>query len=136
MKFGIVNMSYHKNINIFILLLAVILIFACNNSIFKKNNANKIIIENGEEFEIKLKSNPSTGYRWKIGEDSDTSNIRLLDIEEIREKTEFVKIGAPINEIWKFKAINKGNSTIVFYYLRDWENKPPVDSAIYRLKIK
>ena len=136
MKFGIVNMKYQKNINIIVLLITVLLLCACNNRIFKKNNANKIIVENGEEFIIKLRSNPSTGYRWKIAEKSDTSIISLLDVEEIREDSEFVKIGAPIDEIWKFKAISKGNSTIFFYYLRDWENKPPIDSVIYNLRIK
>jgi len=77
----------------------------------------------GENFEVKLCSNPSTGFQWS--EDSKISDTVVLK----QENHEFVgpeskpppPPGTPGQEIWTFKALKQGSSTIYLEYSRPWE---------------
>ncbi|MFC2012963.1 protease inhibitor I42 family protein [Chloroflexota bacterium] len=77
----------------------------------------------GEIFEVKLCSNPSTGFQWSEG--SQISDTIVLK----QEKHEFVGLesepppppGTPGQEIWTFKALKQGSSTIYLEYSRPWE---------------
>jgi len=80
-------------------------------------------VQAGETFEVKLCSNPSTGFQWS--EESDISDISVLK----QENHEFVSPesdpppapGTPGQQIWTFKALKKGSSTIYLEYSRPWE---------------
>ena len=76
-----------------------------------------------EIFEVKLCSNPTTGFKWS--ENAQISDTAVL----VQENHKFIgpesepppPPGTPGQEVWTFKALKEGSSTIVFEYSRPWE---------------
>lgn len=92
---------------------------ACDDRepIYKEGQKIIIVSPDHPRFVIKLKSNPSTGYRWTLRE-YNQSLISLKDREAIGPGG----IGAPEDEYWEFKvrkhALQFPNTTrIKFEYL-------------------
>jgi len=88
------------------------------------HNINQMLeVQVGETFEVKLCSNPSTGFRWS--EEAQISDTAIT----IQESHEFIgpesepppPPGTPGQEVWTFKALKKGSSTIYLEYSRPWE---------------
>ena len=78
----------------------------------------------GDEFVMRLCSNPTTGFRW-----SEQANISNREVVE-QVGHEFVSpsdedqpllAGASGEEVWTFKALGEGVSTISVEYSRPWE---------------
>lgn len=103
--------------------------------------AGFIRVPAGEELVMKLPSNPSTGYSWtmlgKVSKD-------LLAFKEkyIEEPEEMNEVGGHAkgrsgNEIWKFKAVSAGRSSILLAYLRPWETPAyPASYSISSVSVK
>ncbi len=80
-------------------------------------------VQAGETFEVKLCSNPTTGFQWS--EEAQISDRAIT----IQESHEFIgperepppPPGTPGQEVWTFKALKKGSSTIYLEYSRPWE---------------
>jgi len=91
------------------------------------NNNHHIVqmlqVQPGEIFEVKLCSNPSTGFRWsEEAQISDSSVLKQEDHEFIGPESEPPPPpGTPGQEVWTFKALEEGPSTIYFEYSRPWE---------------
>ena len=77
-----------------------------------------------ESFTVTLCSNPTTGFQWS--ESANISNQTVLeqtDHEFMPPETEGDKPpppGTPSNEIWTFRTLKKGTSTIYLEYSRLW----------------
>lgn len=76
----------------------------------------KIETRVGKKFEVSLKANPATGYRWEPHFDS--NRISLL---ERRYKSEQKKTGGGGLEIFTFRALETGNTEIELILKRPWE---------------
>ena len=76
-----------------------------------------------ETFEVKLCSNPSTGFRWsEEAQINDSAVLEQGDHELIGpEREPPPPPGTPGQEVWIFKALKEGSSTIFFEYSRPWE---------------
>ena len=80
-------------------------------------------VQAGETFKVKLGSNPTTGFQWS--EEAQISDTAIT----IQESHEFIgpesepppPPGTPGQEVWAFKALKKGSSTIYLEYSRLWE---------------
>lgn len=72
----------------------------------------------GEEFEISLPANPTTGYSWKV--DYDSALLNLNSSEYIVPSSR--ALGARGNSIFLFTPLSPGRTTIYFVYKRSWEN--------------
>jgi inhibitor of cysteine peptidase len=75
----------------------------------------------GGSLTVTLESNPSTGFEWvlvNIGDETVLKNV--ANTYEAPEDTDMV--GAPGKEIWTFKALKKGTSTISMEYSQPWPN--------------
>ncbi|MFC1961879.1 protease inhibitor I42 family protein [Chloroflexota bacterium] len=92
---------------------------------YDNHNINTTLeVQAGETFDVKLCSNPSTGFQWS--KDSQISDTTVLK----QENHEFVGLesepppppGTPGQEIWSFKALKQGSSTIHLEYSRPWES--------------
>ena len=117
----------------------LIVLLSCNKSIitFNEQKIKRISVTKQSTFEINLTSTPPSGYNWYISEKSDTTNISLISKETIKEKKdEIMVLGGSVDKVLKFKANKKGKADIILYYKRQWENKPPLDSIYYKIKIK
>jgi predicted secreted protein len=110
-----------KKLILFLLLLATFSLLSCKETdiISKDQNGNIIPIHFDTDFEIALKSNPSTGFSWEIT-DIDSSKIHFKERYFTSEDT---LPGASGIEHIVFKAIQKGKSSLKLGYLRSWEGK-------------
>lgn len=86
-------------------------------------------------FSILLDSNPSTGYQWQLAHSADGKLLKFINSKYIPPKIELA--GAGGKEIWSFKALSIGQTTIVFEYMRPWEkDKEPVKSMTFSVNIQ
>ena len=70
---------------------------------------------------VTLESNASTGFQWVLVSIGDETVLeKVANTYEAPEDTDMV--GAPGKEIWTFKALKKGTSTISMEYSQPWEN--------------
>lgn len=82
-----------------------------------------ITVTAGETFELVVPSNASTGYRWNIIPEPDASIVEFLAQDYIPEEP--IMPGSGGVDVWTFRAVNPGDTTIVLgYYPPDSETDP------------
>ncbi|WKV51387.1 MULTISPECIES: protease inhibitor I42 family protein [Dickeya] len=90
----------------------------------------------GEQFEVTLPANPSTGYTWAIK--------KLPDVVVLTGKTYkpgadcHDKVGCGGHEMFHFKAVKAGEGEIDLSYARPWEKQPQPDDkeAVIKVTVK
>ena len=65
---------------------------------------------------VSLESNASTGFRWTLADRPDTRVLKLLSSTYVAPKTTLV--GAPGQEVWRFRAIGVGSTSFELRYQR------------------
>ncbi|MBA7577302.1 hypothetical protein ES708_19149 [subsurface metagenome] len=76
----------------------------------------------GEELTVTLGSNPTTGFRWsEFAEISDETIVQQTSHTFVGPET--TAPGTPGEEVWTFKALKKGTTTISMEYSRPWEEE-------------
>lgn len=93
----------------------------------KNVNAPKTIQTRvGQSFQVTLRSNPTTGYQWKLAEKPD-SKVVVCDGNRYEAPPVSNRVGVGGREVWAFKAAGEGTANIRMDYVRPWEtNVPPV----------
>lgn len=81
--------------------------------------------EAGQEFQVVLDANPSTGYDWTVDGKPDPAVVEQMGEVATRAPENPELVGAPVKEIWKFKAVAEGKTDIVFENKRSWEEDEP-----------
>lgn len=121
------------------LMLCVFLSIGCANKPAISNyfaDSNFITAKSGEIFSITLESNPTTGYSWSI-EEPLPEILQKVSNEYKPDDTYGDIVGSGGHEIWTFKAISKGNTTLTFQYSRHWEKDvPPIKKETYQITVK
>ncbi len=83
-------------------------------------DGEEVKIAVGDLLIVTLASNPTTGFKWELTEVTDQTVLELVE-----QKFEAPGAGAPVGaggeEVWTFKALDKGKSTISMEYRRSWE---------------
>lgn len=77
--------------------------------------------EVGETFTISLKSNPTTGYMWQPGFDSEF--LELVDSKFVPDATDPPLVGAGGIETFEFLALKQGQTRVKMIYKRAWEDE-------------
>jgi len=97
------------------------------------SNGSKIELSTGENFEIILRENPTTGYRWNPSSSGEPA-CKLLD------NSFYIDSGSPGNggsHSWQFQAVKEGIGKIEFAYQRPWEQvKPPAQSFTLSVHVR
>jgi predicted secreted protein len=89
----------------------------------------------GSEFILKLESNATTGYQWQIARPLVTKKVRLISQKYLTPKN--ARIGQGGTEIWTFKAVGKGQTRIMFKYVRPWEkNVAPIELKTFLIEVR
>jgi inhibitor of cysteine peptidase len=96
--------------------------------------ATPVKVRKGQTFTLTLRSNPTTGYIWQLGKPPEDGVIQFIDNQYRGDKSGLV--GAGGREIWTFKAVGTGETTIDLKYVRPWEkNTAPAKSALFKVVV-
>ncbi|HET7231822.1 MAG TPA: protease inhibitor I42 family protein [Longimicrobium sp.] len=95
-----------------------------------------IEMRRGAEFDIALKSNQSTGYQWVLADSAALAPLRLVGKDYTIPRKNRGANGAGGTETWTFSAPEPGQATIHLVYKRPWEGKPPIESAMFRVRVR
>jgi len=74
----------------------------------------------GNTVVVTLCSNPTTGFKWELGKITDKDVLENVDNKYISPE-ETGLVAASGKEVWTFKALKKGESTVSLEYSRSWE---------------
>ncbi|MDR3776675.1 MAG: protease inhibitor I42 family protein [Terracidiphilus sp.] len=85
----------------------------------------------GDVLELRLKSNPSTGYMWSVLPES-TPLLKLVDTSQTAPTKPGV--GRPIFQIFRFQAEHSGEGILLLHYVRSWE-KPAADEQQFEIHV-
>ena len=89
----------------------------------------------GREFQIALQANPTTGYKWELVESLDESKVKLARSEYRRNEP--ARVGSGGVEVWTFRAVGAGTTSLSFKYVRPWEKTgPPADTRTFKVSIR
>lgn len=86
-----------------------------------KDSSKLIKVEVEQEFDIVLKSNATTGYKWKLAKPLDKKILELVE-SEYKAPDDSVP-GKGGEEVWTFRGVGKGKTLISLKYVRPWEKK-------------
>lgn len=96
---------------------------------------NAIEVNAGQNFVITLESNQITGFKWQLAEPLAKDPIELVNVEYILGKARFQ--GAGGKEVWTFKALGAGKTTLSLKYIRPWEREPrPMKEKTFVVTVK
>ena len=84
-----------------------------------------------KEYVLKLKSNPTTGFKWKVVDDGGL-HVKESYVSDTRNKS---ICGAGGTTIYKLAADTPGEYRFVAQYGRDWEDSP-IKSIVLLLTVK
>ena len=93
----------------------------------------------GQRLEVRLPSNPSTGYSWSFVETpSHVLKLEGPSTYEADSRAEAVgMVGAGGTEIWTFRVEGAGTQELRFEYRRPWEaNTVPSDVSSFAVTVR
>jgi inhibitor of cysteine peptidase len=88
----------------------------------------------GETFDIILPSNPSTGYHWEILGELDENIVQPVAQDYIAEEP--VKPGSGGVDVWTFRAVNAGSTTIELGAFPPDEEPDPFETVIFSIQVE
>jgi inhibitor of cysteine peptidase len=93
---------------------------SCDQFQDSHHSMNEIQLGVGDTVTIDLCSNPTTGFQWE--ENPNISDSTVLE----QTSHEFIPPGTNVpgqagREVWVFKTLKRGVSTVSFEYSRPWE---------------
>ena len=98
---------------------------SCDDFMKQHHISKEVEVAAGDSFTVTLCSNPTTGFEWlESAQISDQTILRQMGHKFIAPEGEGDKPPAPGTagkEVWTFKALKKGTSTISLEYSRPWE---------------
>jgi len=95
------------------------------------DNGHEVTIAKGDELELSLSENPSTGYRWELSGKAAPVCELLNDNFEAAGTMP----GRGGMHRWQFRAVQPGSGEIALQYRRSWEEgTPPARS--YRVSVR
>ena len=134
------------------LLLATILLSGCASSSFTPtptlpptaetpnplpeptDNTQLLTVPAGESFELVVPSNPSTGYHWDIIPELDMNIVEFISQDYIAEQP--VSPGSGGVDVWTFRALNAGETTIVLGYFPPENDSDPEEPVTFSIRVE
>ena len=90
----------------------------------------------GEEVEVFVRSNPSTGYEWSIAEAPDTTIVAPAGKRYRQRSGTKDQDGAGGTERWTFTARRPGRTQVLLGYARPWEKVPPIETRRFTFVVE
>lgn len=83
-----------------------------------------LVLHEGQEFNLRLPSNPTTGFRWVMNENAAPA-LKQLGPEVYSTPEEADVVGSAGVSTWRFRAVARGEGRLALDYRRPWENTVP-----------
>jgi inhibitor of cysteine peptidase len=97
---------------------------SCDEFSANHNISKEIQVSVGSSVTVALCSNPTTGFQWGQAQIADQTVVVETDhkfVEPGQAANGEPLMGAPGQDVWTFKALKKGSSTVSMEYSRPWE---------------
>jgi inhibitor of cysteine peptidase len=90
---------------------------------YEQNHISRAVeVAAGDSFTVTLCSNPTTGFIWsEQAQIGDQTLLQQTGHEFVAPEEAEAIMGAAGQEVWTFKALNKGEATVSMEYSRPWE---------------
>ena len=126
---------------ILLALLAVVcpaqMAFAATKVVTDADKGGDVQLKAGDTLEVRLSSNPSTGYMWYIHPKS-TALLRLTGQTETKPpepgEGQPMVVGQPIVQVFTFQPKRTGDGILLLHYVRSWE-KPALGEEQFTLHV-
>ena len=105
--------------------------FAATKVVTDDDKGGDVQLKVGDVLEVRLNSNPSTGYMWYVHPKSTT--LLRLNGQTQTEATE-PGVGRPIVQVFLFELRRAGDGVLRLHYLRSWE-KPSPDAEQFQVNV-
>ena len=103
-------------------------------TVTKELSGREIVLKVGNILRIKLPGKGGTGYSWLV-EANGAPYLKLMD--QATEKGGERQLGAPVMQVWRFRAAQPGTCEIKIAYYRPWEGAgKAVDHFLIKLHIE
>jgi len=96
--------------------------YAATKVVTDADKGGTVEIKMGDTLEVRLNSNPTTGYEWYVHKQSTT--LLTLASQSQTQPTQ-PGVGRPIVQIFNFAPKAKGTGVLLLHYVRSWEDADP-----------
>lgn len=93
----------------------------------EEDSLGEVPVDSGDEIELRLESNASTGYRWALPEDRVPQPLDLVESRFEEPDTDLV--GAPGTQVFVFEAVARGADVLRLEYVRPFDD-PPIPERV------
>ena len=116
-------------------LICSLVLWGCTQSAQFSDPAQPIEVVAGNQFQIVLDSNPTTGYHWEFVEEVDGSVIQFVSKDYNADEP--VMPGSGGTDVWTFKALVAGETHITLgYYSPSNDPEPPQQTITFTVTVK
>ena len=96
--------------------------FSCDDFMKDQHISGETEVAVDGSLTVTLCSNPTTGFQWESAQITDQTVLEQVDHKFVSPKSEPPPPpGTPGQEVWTFKALKEGESTISIAYSQPWE---------------
>ncbi len=103
----------------------------------EEDDGKKVVLTAGESLRVELESNPSTGYSWHVKMISENVLENTAGQYESDCASDSMVMGCGGKEVWEFKGIAAGETTLEMAYYRPWEEgKDEIETFTLTVQVK
>jgi len=104
----------------------LVLLGACSaaQTLNLDDDGMRLELKTGEEVELVLPGNPTTGYEWVVTEAP--SNLQQVDETEFVAESDLIGAGGEFH--FRFRATDPGTAQLILTYERPFEEVEPLDA--------
>ncbi len=112
---------------LFCLTFVLVLLTACREQpatidLTASNNGVTLETTENQTINLTLDSNATTGYKWNLAAEPDSTVLKLVSSEYVVPKTGSPPVvGAGGKEIWKFQTTGRGTTSLRLAYFRPFD---------------
>ena len=109
---------------ILVLIPSAVVARAATKVVTDADKGSTVHLKMGDILEVRLESNPTTGYEWSV---DPKSTPLLKQTDQSQSPSTEPGVGRPIVQIFKFEPTGRGTGDLLLRYVRSWEKPSPND---------
>ena len=105
--------------------------FAATTVVTDAEKGSDVHMKAGDTLQVRLQSNPSTGYMWYV---HPKSSVLLRLTGQSQTQAAEPGVGTPIVQVFTFQPRRRGDGILLLRYVRSWE-KPALGEEQFNLHV-